>query len=49
MAAWVAAFFWLYAAILGEPNERGGKDKEGKAAIMGVRKWWEKWLLLAMQ
>ena len=48
LAAWVAAIFWLYATILGEPNERGGKEKEGKEAIRGVRRWWENWLLLSM-
>ncbi|KAI9804564.1 MAG: hypothetical protein M1833_006637 [Piccolia ochrophora] len=40
VATWVAASFWLYAAILGDPD---GKDRknDGRAAVMGVRNWWE--------
>ena len=45
VSSWVAAFFWLYAAILGDPNERGGKEEEGQAAARGVVRWWERWLL----
>ena len=49
MSAWVAGFFWLYAAILGEPNVGEGKEMEGKAAVRGVRKWWENWLLFGIK
>ncbi|KAL9640762.1 MAG: hypothetical protein Q9164_000077 [Protoblastenia rupestris] len=44
MAAWVAASFWFFAAILGNPD---GKDdrNDGRAAAMGVRRIWEKWLV----
>lgn len=44
--AWIAAAFWFFNAILGDPD---GSDKpkgynDGRASVMGVRKWWEKWL-----
>lgn len=45
-AAWVAAAFWFFNTILGDPD---GSDKpkgynDGRASVMGVRRWWEKWL-----
>ena len=43
LSACVAAMFWFYAAILGDPGGRDGKD-DGRAAVMGVRGWWERWL-----
>ncbi|KAI9820663.1 MAG: hypothetical protein M1827_005032 [Pycnora praestabilis] len=43
MAAWVAAIFWFYAAILGDPDGRGGKD-DGRATVVAVRDWWGGWL-----
>ena len=51
IAAGVAAFFWLYATILGEPNQnhRQGKEREGKSAARWVRGMWEKWLLLGLR
>ena len=50
VAAWVAVAFWIYAAILGEPNQRTGREKEmeGRAAASWVRRVWERWLLLAI-
>ncbi|MCJ1253393.1 hypothetical protein MMC24_001204 [Lignoscripta atroalba] len=42
IAAWVAATFWFYAAILGDPD--GTKANDGRAAVLGVRRWWSKWL-----
>lgn len=44
IAAWVAASFWFFAAILGNPD---GKDdrNDGQAAVLGVRVWWERWLM----
>lgn len=45
LSAWVAALFWFYAAILGDPDTgyRDGRD-DGRAAVLGVRRWWERWL-----
>ncbi|KAI4218078.1 MAG: hypothetical protein L6R40_008807 [Gallowayella cf. fulva] len=42
-AAWTAAAFWFYAAIIGDPDGRGGKN-DGSATVLGVRGWWEVWL-----
>jgi hypothetical protein len=44
--AWIAAAFWFFNAILGDPD---GSDKpkgynDGRASVMGVRSWWETWL-----
>ena len=47
MSAWVAAGFWAFAAIMGDPDGQDGKD-DGRAAVLGVRKWWEKWLARAI-
>ncbi|KAE9989028.1 hypothetical protein EG328_003345 [Venturia inaequalis] len=50
-AAWVAAAFWFFNAILGDPD---GSDKprgynDGRASVIGVRKWWERWLTRAVR
>ena len=44
-ASWVAAVFWFYSAILGEPQEASRPDNDGRAAVLGVRKMWERWLV----
>ena len=43
LATWVAALFWFFAAVIGNPD---GHDKynDGTAAVLAVRRWWEKWL-----
>lgn len=51
MAAWVSAAFWFFNAILGDPD---GSDKprgynDGRSAVIGVRKWWERWLTRAVR
>ncbi|KAI9875366.1 MAG: hypothetical protein M1830_008577 [Pleopsidium flavum] len=48
VAAWVAAGFWFYTAILGDPDGTNGKD-DGRAAVLGVRGWWERWLKKALR
>ncbi|TLD36983.1 gb [Venturia nashicola] len=50
-AAWVAAAFWFFNAILGDPD---GSDKprgynDGRATVIQVRKWWERWLTRALR
>lgn len=47
-SAWVAAFFWAFTAIMGDPDGKDGKD-DGREAVMGVRRWWERWLERALQ
>jgi hypothetical protein len=48
LAAWIAALFWVYAVILGDPpdGEEGLDDDGGRATVLGVRGWWERWLCL---
>lgn len=48
LSAWIAAAFWCYAAILGDPDGRDNKN-DGVAAVMGVRRWWEVWLKRAVR
>ena len=51
-AAWVAAAFWMFAKILGNPNVNEDKDEErneGRAAVMGVRGFWEAWLIRGLR
>ena len=45
LAAWVAAGFWFFGAILGDPNGRQEKDKDEQAVVLYVSRWWERWLL----
>ncbi|KAF2131037.1 hypothetical protein P153DRAFT_209368 [Dothidotthia symphoricarpi CBS 119687] len=47
IAAWVAACFSFFSAILGDPggpSSPDGHHNDGKESILSVRNWWEKWL-----
>ncbi|BDD59260.1 hypothetical protein MPDQ_000210 [Monascus purpureus] len=46
LTAWTAAFFWLFAMILGnpEPDSAEREKDDGRAAVLGVSNWWVKWL-----
>ncbi|KAJ5554831.1 hypothetical protein N7535_007275 [Penicillium sp. DV-2018c] len=44
--AWTAAFFWIFSMILGNPDGTERKD-DGRAAVLGVCKWWRSWLCKA--
>ncbi|CAI6259904.1 unnamed protein product [Periconia digitata] len=48
IAAWTAAFFWFFSAILGDPAGQDGRN-DGKESILGVRNWWERWLSRALR
>ncbi|KAJ5081916.1 hypothetical protein NUU61_010180 [Penicillium alfredii] len=41
--AWTAAFFWVFAMVLGNPDGTERKD-DGRAAVLGVCRWWQTWL-----
>ena len=41
--AWVTAGFWVTAAVLGDPDGTDNRD-DGRAAVLGVRFFWKKWL-----
>ncbi|CAO2650942.1 Nn.00g092390.m01.CDS01 [Neocucurbitaria sp. VM-36] len=43
IAAWTAAAFWIFTSILGDPGGNDGHN-DGQESILGVRKWWERWL-----
>lgn len=44
--AWTAAFFWVFAMAMGNPDGTERKD-DGRAAVLGVCKWWRTWLAKA--
>jgi len=46
ISSWVAACFWLFALTMGNPDgtERGD---DGRATVLNLRDWWEKFLLSA--
>ncbi|GAB7352875.1 hypothetical protein MBLNU459_g3472t1 [Dothideomycetes sp. NU459] len=40
VAAWTVAIYWVFAAIVGDPDgTEGGND--GRATVLGLRSWWE--------
>lgn len=43
LLAWTAAFFWVFAMMLGNPDGTERKD-DGRAAVLGVTRWWQIWL-----
>ncbi|KAL4760099.1 uncharacterized protein BDW70DRAFT_70595 [Aspergillus foveolatus] len=43
LLAWIAAFFWVFAMMLGNPDGTERKD-DGRAAVLGVSRWWQIWL-----
>ncbi|KAK3080884.1 hypothetical protein LTS18_012233 [Coniosporium uncinatum] len=49
-SAWVAAFFWVFSAILGDPGpEKTKNHNDGKASVLAVRTWWERWLCKSLR
>jgi hypothetical protein len=45
-AEWVAAPFWIFAIIIGNPDGTERRD-DGKATVLAIRNWWEQCLLRA--
>ncbi|KAB8253633.1 hypothetical protein BDV32DRAFT_133761 [Aspergillus pseudonomiae] len=43
LLVWTAAFFWVFAMVLGNPDGTERKD-DGRAAVLGVCRWWQIWL-----
>lgn len=43
VSVWTAAFFWIFAITLGNPDGTE-KGDDGRAAVLGVNGWWQKWL-----
>lgn len=48
IAAWIAAFFWIYAAIIGDPGSKDSHN-DGRESVLIVRSYWESWLLRALR
>ncbi|KAJ5232441.1 hypothetical protein N7468_005397 [Penicillium chermesinum] len=44
--AWTAAFFWVFSKVMGNPDGTERSD-DGRAAVLGVCKWWQAWLAKA--
>lgn len=47
LAEWVAALFWLFAIIIGNPDGTERRD-DGRAFVLAIRDWWEIFLLRAV-
>ncbi|RAH45644.1 uncharacterized protein BO95DRAFT_442759 [Aspergillus brunneoviolaceus CBS 621.78] len=43
LPAWIAAFFWIFSMVMGNPDGTERKD-DGRAAVLGVSRWWHLWL-----
>lgn len=48
IAAWIAAAFWLFELTLGNPDGSSERGGDGKAAVLGVRNWWERFHLYSI-
>jgi hypothetical protein len=48
IAAWVSASFWVFAIIMGNPDGTERRD-DGRATVLAVRNWWERYLLWAVR
>ena len=48
IAAWVSACFWIFAITIGNPDGTERRD-DGRATVLGVRNWWERYLLSAVR
>jgi hypothetical protein len=46
MAEWIAAPFWIFAIIMGNPDGTERRD-DGRATVLAIRNWWEQYLLKA--
>jgi hypothetical protein len=49
IAAWVSGAFWFFNAILGDPAGGDEGRNDGRASVLGVRRWWEKWLVRSLK
>ncbi|KIW93682.1 uncharacterized protein Z519_06287 [Cladophialophora bantiana CBS 173.52] len=48
IAAWIMAVFWVFAIIMGNPDGTERRD-DGRASVLLLRDWWEKYLLFAIR
>jgi len=45
--SWVVAIYWLFAAMVGNPDGLDGRN-DGRELVLQVRRWWESWLRMAL-
>lgn len=43
-ASWVLAIYWLCSGVVGDPAGQDKRD-DGKETVLGLRNWWERWLM----
>ena len=43
-ASWTLAVYWLSSTIVGDPAGQDKRD-DGKETVLGLRNWWERWLM----
>lgn len=48
LVSWIVAVFWLFALIMGNPDGTEKRD-DGRAAVLMVRDWWERYFLYAIR
>lgn len=48
VATWVAGVFWLYTAILGNPDGKEDRN-DGREAVLAVRAYWVKWSIKGLE
>ena len=46
--AWIAAVFWLFAIIMGNPDGTEKRD-DGRATVLGARNYLQRYLLGALR
>jgi cytochrome bd-type quinol oxidase subunit 1 len=46
--SWISAVFWLFAIVMGNPDGTEKRD-DGRATVIMVRNWWEKYFLSALR
>lgn len=47
-AAWTLAVYWITSACVGDPAGQDKRD-DGKDTVLGLTKWWEKWLMRSVK
>lgn len=47
-ASWVLAVYWLCSGVVGDPAGQDKRD-DGKETVLGLRNWWERWLMKGMK
>ena len=47
-AAWTLAVYWVSSAMVGDPAGQDKRD-DGKESVLGLRRWWERWLMRSVK